>query len=316
MQLREISTDRYAREILPQTAPLWAGGRSFDDYAAQTLEIARSAYGRRSYRTIGLFEQRRCVASFKRYDRTMRCGGKRLRAIGFGAVFTPPELRGRGYASVMVAMALDRARRDGYDLAYLFSDIRPQFYAAIGFRTLPSRRFSLRADLLPSARLDLITPGDDWKDVRRLYDLMQRHAVLAFSRSAPVWDWIRTCARQGATYRSGYETNLIARHRGRAAAYVLGVRDPENDVYVAREFGFDRPGERIIGALLRAAAGDLRRVSGWLPPSGAREVLPKPSVGARKHSILMLAPLSREGEAALDAALAERAEIGWSSDHV
>ena len=124
------------------------------------------------------------------------------------------------------------------------------------------------------------------------------------------------CARQGAAYRSGYETNLIARHRGRAAAYVLGVRDPENDAYVAREFGFDRSGERIIGALLRAAAGDLRRVSGWLPPRGAREMLPKPAVGARKHAILMMAPLSRDGEAALDAALAERAEIGWSSDHV
>jgi GNAT superfamily N-acetyltransferase len=316
VRLREISADRYAREILPQTAPLWAGGRSFDDYAAQTLEIARGAYGRRSYRTIGLFEQRRCVATFKHYDRTMRHNGKRLRAIGLGAVFTPPEQRGRGYASVMVAMALDRAHRDRYDLAYLFSDIRPQFYAAIGFRTLPSRRFSVRADLLPSARLDLTTPGDDWKDVRRLYDRMERRAVLGFARSAPVWEWIRTCARQGAAYRSGYETNLIARHRGRAAAYILGVRDPEKDVYVVREFGFDRSGERIIGPLLRAAAGDLRRLSGWLPPSGAREILPKPAVGARKHSIFMMAPLSREGEAALDAALAERAEVAWSSDHV
>lgn len=316
MHLREISADRYAREILPQTAPIWAGGRSFDEYAAQTLEIARGSYGRRSYRTIGLFEQRRCVASFKRYDRTMRHGGKRLRAIGFGAVFTPPEHRGRGYASVMIAMALDRARRDGYDLAYLYSDIRPQFYAAIGFRTLPSRRFSLRADSLPSARLDLATPGGDWRDVRRLYDSMERRAALGFARGAAVWDWIRTCARQGAAYRSGHETNLIARHRGRAAAYVLGVRDPENDVYVAREFGFDRSGERIIGALLRAGAGDLRRVSGWLPPSGARAMLPKPAVGARKHAILMMAPLSRDGVAALEVALAERAEIGWSSDHV
>ncbi len=74
MQLREISSARYARDILPQTATLWAGRRTFDEYVAQTLEIARGTYGRRCYRTIGLYDGRVCVASFKRYERTIRDG--------------------------------------------------------------------------------------------------------------------------------------------------------------------------------------------------------------------------------------------------
>ncbi len=317
MRLREIPAERYAREILPQTATLWAGRRSFDEYVAQTLEIARSSYGRRHYRTIGLYDEQRCVASFKRYERTMRHGAKRLHAIGFGAVFTPPEYRGRGYASVMLAAALDLARSEGYDLGYLFSDIRPQFYAAIGFRVLPSRRFSLRADHLPSVRLDLAPLGDaDRNHVRRLFTRTERRGKVAFLRSLPVWDWIRMRARQASEHPSGDATNLLVRRRGRAVAYVLGVRDPKNDRYALDEFGFDEEGATVVDAVLRAAAGDLRRITGWLPPNGAREMLPKAAVGARKSAILMMAPLSDEGEAALGAALAERAEIGWATDHV
>ncbi|HET6276787.1 MAG TPA: GNAT family N-acetyltransferase [Candidatus Cybelea sp.] len=317
MQLREISSARYVRDILPQTAPLWAGRRTFDEYVAQTLEIARGAYGRRCYRTIGLYDGRACVASFKRYERTIRDGATSLRAIGFGAVFTPPASRGRGYASVMLATALDAARHEGYDLAYLFSDIRPQFYAEIGFTRLPSRRFSLRADLLPSTRLDLARLDDrDWSAVRRLFDRTESRRDLAFVRDAAVWGWVRTRVRRGSEHRNGEETNLVVRRRGRVVAYVLGVRVPERDYYGLDEFGFAGENGAVIPGLLRAAAGDLRRVGGWLPPNGAREALPKLSVGARKNAILMVAPLGREGRAALRRALAERIELGWAMDHV
>jgi predicted N-acetyltransferase YhbS len=316
VQLRDISADRYAREILPQTAPLWAGRRSFDEYVAQTLEIARSQFGRR-YRTIGLYDGRRCVTSSKRYERTIRHGAKSLRAIGFGAVFTPAENRGRGYASIMLATALDGARSEGYDLAYLFSDIRPQFYAAIGFAPLPSRRFSLRAELLPSVRLDLARLDDrDWSAVRRLYDRTERASELAFVRDAAVWGWIRMRVRHGSEHWRGEETNLVARRRGRIVAYSLGVRDPENDRYGLDEYGFARDAAEMVPGLLRAAAGDLRRVGGWLPPSGPRELLPKLAVSARKNAILMMAPLSAQGEAALRRVLSDRLEVGWATDHV
>ena len=66
MRLLEIPAERYARDVLPLTAPLWAGRRTFDEYVAQTLELARSRYGRRHYRTIGLYDGKRLVASFKR----------------------------------------------------------------------------------------------------------------------------------------------------------------------------------------------------------------------------------------------------------
>jgi GNAT superfamily N-acetyltransferase len=317
VQLRDISADRYAREILPQTAPLWAGRRSFDEYVAQTLEIARSPFGRRDYRTIGLYDGRRCVTSFKRYERTIRHGATRLRGVGFGAVFTPAEYRGRGYASIMLAMVLDSGRSEGYDLAYLFSDIRPQFYAAIGFAPLPSRRFSLRAELLPSARLDLARLDDgDWSAVRRLYDRTEGSSELAFVRDAAVWGWIRMRVRRGSEHWRGEETNLVARRRGKIVAYSLGVRDPENDRYGLDEYGFAGDADETMPGLLRAAAGDLRRVGGWLPPNGPRKMLPKLAISARKNAILMMAPLSAKGEEALRRVLSDRLEVGWATDHV
>src|ERR1700728_3005668 len=92
MRLREIAPEVYARDVLPLTAPLWAGRRTFAVYAEQTLETARSGYGRRHYRTIGLFDGATLVASFKRYERSLRDGARQLPAIGFGAVYTPAEV--------------------------------------------------------------------------------------------------------------------------------------------------------------------------------------------------------------------------------
>jgi GNAT superfamily N-acetyltransferase len=319
MRLRDIPTETYAAEVLPLTAPLWAGRRTFDEYARQTIEIARSSYGRRYYRTIGLYDGKTRVSSFKQYERRLRDGSRRLDAIGFGAVFTPNEYRGRGYASVMLAMALDQARSEGYELAFLFSDIRPHFYAALGFRTLPSRRFSLRADTLPATRLRPAVLGDgDWNGVRRVFELAEHRAGIGFARTATTWDWIRMRMLHRSEHPAGDETNLVLRRRRSIAAYVFGVRVTERDEYFLEEFGFaDDAAAQTIPALLRAAAGDLRRIAGWLPPRGARPLLSRFAVRKRNSSILMMAPLRSPGELAIDAIASDaRNDFCWATDHI
>lgn len=319
MRLREIAPEPYARAVLPLTAPLWSGRRTFDEYVGQTLEIARSPYGRRHYRTIGLYDGATLVASFKRYERTVLSASHRLHAIGFGAVFTPEEYRGRGYASVMLAMALDRARNDGYEVAYLFSDIRPQFYTALGFCALPSRGISLRADTLPTARLrPARLADDDWNGVRHVYELCERGRAAGFARTSTSWGWIRMRMRHDSEHQTGRETNLVVRRRRGIAAYVFGVRAPENDTYFVEEYGFaDAAAAAEIPALLRAAAGDLRRVSGWLPPGGARELLPNGTVRRRSRAILMMAPLRSEGGQLVSAIAARsRGDFCWATDHI
>jgi predicted N-acetyltransferase YhbS len=265
-----------------------------------------------------LYDGKTLVASFKRYDRVIYGRSRRLRALGIGAVFTPPQYRGRGYASVMLASTLDRARSDGYDLAYLFSDIRPQFYAALGFRALPSRKLSLRADTLPSRRLELAPLSEgDWSGVRRCFELGERMRSAGFLRTPLAWEWIRMRIGHLSEHSVGNETNLVVRRRRGICAYVLGVRAPESDAYFVDEFGFaDDAAAAITPALLRAAAGDLHRVIGWHPPNGARNLLPKGVVHKRKRAILMMAPLNAGGARLVREAQDSAADFCWATEHI
>jgi len=319
LQLREIPPEVYAREVLPLTFGMWGARRDLDTYVAHTLAVARSGYGRRHYRTLGLYDGSALLASFKRYERVVRDGPRRIRAMGIGAVFTPQELRGRGYASIMLAHAMDHAKGAGYDAAYLFSDIRPQFYEALGYRALPSREISLRADTLGKRRLEVIRLEDgDWSGVRRCFELCGRLAPAGFTRTPLVWELLRLRDAQFSGHAYGQQTNLVARRGRGIAAYVLGVRAPERDAYLVDEFGFaDDAAAELIPALLRAAAGDLRRIVGWLPPPGARELLPRGSVRKRKSHLFMAAPLSSDGTRFVQSALApSQSDFCWVTDHV
>jgi len=317
--LRRLGADEYARLVLPQTAAIWAGRRDFRTYLAHAFEIARSRYGRRYYRTFGLYDEKRLVASFKRYERAAYLGASRLRAYGVGAVFTPPEYRGRGYASAMLGCALDDARTGGYDLGFLFSDIAPQFYAQLGFVALPSREFSLKADTLPSRRL---APGilsdRDWAGVERCFTFDQSARTFGFLRTPVVWDYIRNRLQQDAAISTGTAANLALRRGRRIVAYVLGTRTAERDAYVVDEFGYaDDAAAETIPALLRAAAGDLRRVVGWLPPTGARDALASATVRRRKRAVFMAVPLTPVGKRFVAALRSSgNADPCWHADHV
>jgi hypothetical protein len=204
-------------------------------------------------------------------------------------------------------------------VAYLFSDVRPQFYTELGFRELPSREISLRADALPGKRIELARLEErDWHGVRRCYDLCERSRPAGFFRTPLVWDWIRMRMRQGSEHSVGQETNLVVRYGRGVGAYVFGVRAPERDAYLLDEYGFaDDAAAETIPSLLRAAAGDLQRVIGWLPPAGARELLPKGAVRKRRTAICMIAPLSAKGtKLARKLVAATVGDACWSTDHI
>lgn len=319
MDLREIDATAYAAEVLPQTQELWGQGRDFDTYAAETLEVATCGYGSKHYHTYGLYDDGRLGASFKWYDRTLRDGKHRLRAFGIGAVFTPAPLRGRGYASAMLGAALDRAQREGYSIAFLFSDIHPEFYKQIGFVELPSRAISIRADSLDGRRIDVSALTDaDWPGVRRCFNALDSARDWSFERSPLVWDWVRLRMRHLSARAHGEPVRFVTRRGRSISAYVFGRREPRHDALVLDEFGFaDDAARETAPALLRGAAGDMRRIIGWLPPSGAREILPRGSVRRRADAILMMAPLDASGRALV--ARAARALPGdgvWSADHI
>ena len=315
-----LAPAEYAREVLPHSAALWAGDRDFASYVAEFEQLCASGFGRRRLRTLGLAHDGALVASCKRYQRELRCGERTFRAAGIGAVFTPEALRGRGYATAFLGALLDAERAAGTDLVYLFSDIHPAFYERLGFVRLPSRAIALRADTLPHARIAARTIADgDWPAIERCFATLEGERAFALTRPPLVWEWLRLRARSREA--SGVLVRLgIVRGR-RLAAYVLGRRFATADAFALDEFAYvDEEAAALIPALIRNAAGDLRKVTGWLPPAPARTLVPRGAVRARRTGVAMLLPLSAAARAAWQRShagvAASPADAYWNADHV
>lgn len=320
IRLVTLAADEYVREVLPHSAGLWSGGLDFDAYAADFRALSASGFGRRRFRTLGLAVDGAIVSSCKRYGRELRCGERLLRTAAIGAVFTPPAERGRGYATALLGALLDAEQAAGTDGMFLFSDIHPAFYERFGFIALPSRTIVLRADALPRARLAPEVLGDaDWPAIERCFAALDERRAFALARPPLVWEWIRLRAR--AREAQGSFVRLGLRQGRRLVAYALGRRFPAADAFALDEFAFvDDAGAALLPALLRAAAGDLRKVTGWLPPAIARDALPRGAVRPRKDGITMFAPLSQAARTAWRAAAGAIAgapsDPCWNADHV
>jgi predicted N-acetyltransferase YhbS len=319
--LRSIAPEEYVRTVLPESFALWGDKRTFERYVEDFRDVANSTYAKRRDFTIGMYDAGELVASCKTYDRELRANDVSLRAVGIGAVFTPARARGRGYATAMLGAFLDTERAAGRDLAFLFSDIHPEFYARLGFVALPSRLITVRASSLGDERI-VASPLEtrDWPAIRRCFESLDLARTWSLRRTPLVWDWMRN--RWNAPLADGSQAVHLVARRGRGiAAYAIGRRVPRQDHFALDDFAFDGDdGKAAIGPLLRAAAGDLRRVSGWLPPPIARAALPAGSTRARKGAILMIAPLSAPARtwwaANKDEILRGRADPCWSSDHI
>jgi predicted N-acetyltransferase YhbS len=314
-----IAPEDYVRMVLPRTESLWAGARTFDEYVAEFRAIAASSWGKRRFRTLGLRIDGELVASMKRYERVLRCGSRTYKGAGIGAVFTPEELRGRGYATAMIAAFLDAERAAGTDFAYLFSDLHPAFYEKIGFVPLPSRTISLRADMLSPERIDVVALGaSDATSMRRVFAALDRRRPFAFERTPLDWEWQRL--RWSSREHTGQQVALGVRRGRTLAAYVTGRRLPSLDAFVLDEFAYARDDDAArIQPLLRAAAGDLRTVRGWLPPLVARDALPRGAVRARPTPTTMLVPLSTPFRSAFGARANDKRDPSdplWSTDHI
>lgn len=316
----QLAPADYVREVLPHSAALWAGEHDFAGYVAEFEALCASGFGRRRFRTLGLTFDGALVASCKRYQRELRCGERTFRAAGIGAVFTPEALRGRGYATAFLGALLDAERADGTDFVYLFSDIHPGFYERLGFVRLPSRAIALRADTLPRERLAARSLGEgDWPAIERCFAAHESERAFALLRPPLVWGWIR--ARALLPTSSGVLVRLGHTRGRRLTAYVLGRRFAEADAFALDEFAYvDEEAAAAIPALIRNAAGDLRKVTGWLPPAPARALVPRGAVRTRRTGVTMLLPLSGAARTAWGHAAAavvgSAADPCWNADHV
>ena len=148
--------------ILDFTYPIWSEGLTPAGYKGWNAAQLRTPWGREHLHRFALVdEQDRLLASAKRYRFDARLDGRDVRMSGIGAVFTPPDLRGRGFASEIVEHLVVRERQEGAALASLFSEIGESFYKRLGFNLVPLEEVTIDVTQKGGAPAMLVRVGDD-----------------------------------------------------------------------------------------------------------------------------------------------------------
>src|SRR5688572_27681205 len=124
--------------ILDFTYPVWNEGLSRRAYGQWNAAQMRLPWaGDHLHRFALVDDDGEVLASLKRYRFDARILEREGMMCGIGAVFTPPNLRGNGYASELIERVLETERRAGVLIAALFSEIGTDFYARLGFTAVP-----------------------------------------------------------------------------------------------------------------------------------------------------------------------------------
>ena len=306
-------------QILDETHEIWSDRLSRSAYARYNAAQVRTPWGARHLRRFALVDAGgRILSSAKRYDLCATLDGQEVRVIGFGAVFTPAAMRGRGYAREILERMVTDAARQGVQLAILFSEIDPAFYEAMGFVAVPRYEILMRTTGPAGAPMVLVRTGEerDIPAVTALARAMTEHRRFAL---VPTQESIRFSLSKKRLLAGflpdgalGVEFYIVEEGAGAVAFAILTVTSAD----VVLEMCGDRdPSGARVGALLqvlraRTPGEAVPPIACFLPPGW---LPPQLRIERRTlvREVLMVRPLVR---GILDKPLTESEILYWHGD--
>jgi predicted N-acetyltransferase YhbS len=308
--------------ILDDTYGLWHDGLARPAYGRFFAAQIATPWGRTHLRRFALVEGDELLASAKLYRFDAVLDGRPIQVAGIGAVFTPPAHRRRGAARDLIERLLERAAADGADLALLFSEIGPDYYARLGFEPIATADRQLR--VTESARygapMTMVRGGDD-RDLRDIVALGEARAApyrFHLNRDRDLVHF--AIARKRLLAGLGPPGTrmvhfFIAEEGASAVAYVL--ISVMGNAWTIEEAGDRDPGGARLGAILQALiarepAERRPSITAWLPegflPPQVVEIGSRPSA-----ELMMMRPLTPAAQAAPALRAAEM--LYWRADH-
>lgn len=305
--------------ILDATFELWHEGLSRPAYARWNLAQLKTPWGREHLHRVALVDDSgRLLATAKRYRHDVRLDGCNGWMAGIGAIFTPPEQRGRGYASQLVERLLYAERRDGALLAALFSEIGPAFYERLGFRSLPINEVSVRVRRRDGTPAMLVRAGDerDLPSVSAMHDTRSAGVRFALKRDPSMIHYAlskkRLLAGLGPPGLRQVEF-VVAEEGASAVAYAVFLENANG--WTLEEAGDRDPSGARLGAILqvltaREPSAPAPLIRAWWPaafPVPPQLELADPSPA---RDVFMVRPLA-------DVSMPEKVEdvFYWHGDH-
>lgn len=290
--------------LLDATYEIWHDGLTRPAYGRLYLAQQRTPWGRDHLRRLALVEGDTLLASAKVYTFDAALDGTPIRVAGLGAVVTQPEARGRGAARDLVERILARETGQGADLALLFSEIGPDYYARLGFETIATTDRELRVAQSEryGAPMTMVRGGDerDMADIAlmehtraegRRFHLHRDRDLIHFSIART-----RLAAGLGPAGARAAQF-FIAEEGASAVAYVvIGVK---GSAWTLEAAGDRDPTGARVGAILqvliaRDPAERRPTITGWLP---AGFLPPQVTIIGERPSaeVMMIKPLTARG---------------------
>jgi GNAT superfamily N-acetyltransferase len=311
--------DNLLEHILDGTFQLWNEGLSRPAYGQWNRAQLRTPWARRHLQRYASLDDRgRVLATAKQYRFDARIAGRDGWMCGIGAVFTPPEERGRGHASALVEELVARAQREGALLAALFSEIGAGFYERLGFSVVPLDEVTMTVDRKGGAPAMLVRAGAerDLEAIAAMHATRSATAPFALRRDSSLMHYAlakkRLLAGLGPSGMRQLEF-FVAEEGASAVAYV--VLNENANGWTLEEAGDRDPAGARLGAMLQVllAREPTHRtplIRTWWPKAFA--VPPQVQLTDRSmpKDLFMVRPLS-------DVAMPKSADdvFYWHADH-
>ena len=193
MLLRD-ATPAERDDCLEWTHGLWADGLDLPSYRDTIATVMSGDWARDGgYRFLVLVDEPegRPVGCMKLYRFRALLDGEGIAVGGIGAVFTPPENRGRGIASAMLARAHAIMKERGDAVSLLFSEIGAALYARSGYRELPAHHVRIEVPAGGEQHPGVTRMGREAIEaVAAIRDAEDRQAGFTLLRDPAYWRFI------------------------------------------------------------------------------------------------------------------------------
>lgn len=270
--LCKVADDNQRREAFRQVHIVWPHAPDPEEHLRRRLA---SAQHQRATWLVGTSGQD-VVTSLGAYPFTLRTPAGLTPARVFGAVFTPAEQRGHGYASTLLTWAMDHYAQQGVRDFFLYSDIAPQFYERLGFGVLPSFAWTLPAVMHPTYTLEQVKFEPP--------PLADAHWLHGFARSDEDRGWLWKKSGPNVV------THLYrAATRARSPLYLMSSLQDQNYLLLDSNVSQEPEAWAEFAALVQhdAAQRGASSASGWWVSKLAAPPASMPAVLARPSEILM-----------------------------
>lgn len=307
------------QDILDGTYPIWNEGLTRAAYGRWNTAQTRTPWGLEHLHRFALVDDAgRLLASAKRYRYDMRLDGTEGWMCGLGAVFTPPEQRGHGYAGELIRQLLDQERDAGAMMATLFSEIGEGYYRRFGFEPVPLEDVKVELIRNSGTPAMLVRAGAerDLPDIAAMNAVRSASARFALRRDPAQMYYALSKQRlfSGLAPAGLRPTEFFVAEEGSSAvAYV--VITVSGDHWTIEEAGDRDPAGARLGAMLQVlvAREPSRRVPvmrGWWPAGFPVPPQVRITERAPAADVFMVAPLVETG-----AQLRSEDVFYWRSDY-